>query len=67
MQKGKIIKGIGGFYYVHTRDNVIYECRAKGIFRKNGIKPLVGDDVGRSWMRKRRQEISWRSFPGKIP
>lgn len=34
MQKGKIIKGIGGFYYVHTRDNVIYECRAKGIFRK---------------------------------
>ena len=46
MQKGKIIKGIGGFYYVHTRDNVIYECRAKGIFRKNGIKPLVGDDVG---------------------
>lgn len=31
MQKGKIIKGIGGFYYVHTRDNVIYECRAKGI------------------------------------
>ena len=45
MQKGKIIKGIGGFYYVHTRDNVIYECRAKGIFRKNGIKPLVGDDV----------------------
>ena len=46
MQKGKIIKGIGGFYYVHTRDKVIYECRAKGIFRKNGIKPLVGDDVG---------------------
>ena len=45
MQKGKIIKGIGGFYYVHTRDNVIYECRAKGIFRKNGIKPLVGDNV----------------------
>ena len=38
MQKGKIIKGIGGFYYVHTRDNVIYECRAKGIFRKNGIQ-----------------------------
>ena len=27
---------------MHTRDNVIYECRVAGIFRKNGIKPLVG-------------------------
>jgi ribosome biogenesis GTPase len=44
--KGKIIKGIAGFYYVHTPDNdVIYECKAKGIFRNQRIKPLVGDDV----------------------
>lgn len=42
---GKIIKGIAGFYYIYTPDNGVYECRAKGIFRKDGIKPLVGDNV----------------------
>jgi ribosome biogenesis GTPase len=42
---GKIIKGIAGFYYVHDRVNHVYECKAKGIFRKRGIKPVVGDDV----------------------
>ena len=41
---GKIIQGIGGFYYVETAD-IIYECKAKGIFRKNNISPLAGDDV----------------------
>lgn len=44
MIKGKIIKGIGGFYYVDTA-NGLYECRARGIFRKNKITPLVGDRV----------------------
>jgi ribosome biogenesis GTPase len=43
--QGKIIKGISGFYYVHTDKNSVYECKAKGIFRKNKIKPLVGDNV----------------------
>ena len=43
--KGKIIKGISGFYYVHTAESGIYECRAKGIFRNRKIKPLVGDNV----------------------
>lgn len=43
--QGKIVKGIAGFYYVHTAGGQIYECRAKGIFRKENIKPLVGDDV----------------------
>lgn len=43
--QGKIIKGIGGFYYVHAEDNAVYECRAKGIFRRENIKPLVGDFV----------------------
>ena len=43
--KGKIIKGIAGFYYVHDGHGRVYECQAKGIFRKQGIKPLVGDDV----------------------
>lgn len=41
---GKIIKGIAGFYYVAC-DGVIYECKAKGAFRKDNIKPLVGDNV----------------------
>lgn len=44
MVKGKLIKGIGGFYYVETAD-AVYECKAKGIFRKNNITPLAGDDV----------------------
>ena len=42
---GKIIKGIAGFYYVKIMGSAVYECRARGIFRKEGIKPLVGDDV----------------------
>ena len=44
MINGKIIKGIGGFYYVDTEKG-LYECRARGIFRKNKITPLVGDRV----------------------
>jgi len=44
MISGTIIKGIGGFYYVDTGDN-IYECRARGRFRKDNIIPLVGDRV----------------------
>ena len=43
--EGKIIKGIAGFYYVYGEDGEIYECRAKGIFRKDNQKPLVGDNV----------------------
>lgn len=41
---GTIIKGIGGFYYVEAADG-IYECKARGAFRKDGITPLVGDHV----------------------
>lgn len=43
--QGKIIKGIAGFYYVNVVESGIYECKAKGIFRKDKRKPLVGDDV----------------------
>lgn len=43
--QGKIIKGIAGFYYVHVEGKGTYECKAKGIFRKDHVKPLVGDDV----------------------
>lgn len=41
---GIIIKGIGGFYYVESAGEV-YECKARGLFRKEGIKPLAGDFV----------------------
>ena len=43
--QGKIIKGIGGFYYIHVEDQGVYECKAKGIFRNRKVKPLVGDNV----------------------
>ena len=44
MLDGVIQKGIGGFYYIDTAQGV-YECRARGIFRKEGIRPTVGDAV----------------------
>lgn len=43
--QGKIVKGISGFYYVYVEETGIYECKAKGAFRKQKMKPLVGDDV----------------------
>lgn len=51
--RGRIVKGIGGFYYVRCgaagegapRDRELYECRAKGIFRRDNRRPLVGDEV----------------------
>lgn len=43
--QGKIVKGIAGFYYVHVVESGLYECKAKGIFRKEKLKPLVGDVV----------------------
>ena len=41
---GRIIKGIAGFYYVKIDDKII-ECKARGKFRHNSIKPMVGDYV----------------------
>lgn len=43
-EEGIIIKGIGGFYYVEASGE-IFECKARGLFRKQGIKPLAGDRV----------------------
>ncbi len=43
-QTGMIIKGIGGFYYVEV-SGTLYECKARGVFRKNAVTPLVGDHV----------------------
>ena len=42
--QGRIIKGIGGFYYIKTETDVI-ECRARGVLRNLGVTPLVGDEV----------------------
>ncbi|HIW85399.1 MAG TPA: ribosome small subunit-dependent GTPase A [Candidatus Eubacterium faecipullorum] len=44
MITGKIVKGIGGFYYVETADTV-YECKARGNFRNKKLTPLVGDNA----------------------
>ncbi len=43
--QGKIIKGIAGFYYVYVPEHGTYECKAKGGFRNQNVKPLVGDNV----------------------
>ena len=45
MAKGKILKGVGGFYYVLDESGQIHECKARGRFRKDGITPLPGDNV----------------------
>ena len=42
---GIITKGIAGFYYVDVAESGVYACRARGIFRKEGTKPLPGDRV----------------------
>lgn len=42
--EGKIIKGIGGFYYIQTKEGII-ECKARGKFRHKSLKPMVGDNV----------------------
>lgn len=44
MAEGKIIKALSGFYYVKSNDT-IFQCRGRGVFRKNNITPLVGDNV----------------------
>lgn len=44
MAEGRIMKAISGFYYVKSGDNV-FQCRGRGVFRKQKITPLVGDFV----------------------
>lgn len=45
MPSGIIIRGIGGFYYVSSEDDGIYECKARGVFRLRELIPLTGDRV----------------------
>jgi len=44
MAEGQIVKALAGFYYVDT-GAAVYRCRARGIFKKEGVTPLVGDFV----------------------
>ena len=62
--QGKIVKGIAGFYYVHVVESGVYECKAKGIFRKDGVKPLVGDNVEIEVLDEdgKKREISGKSL-----
>lgn len=45
MEEGRIIKALSGFYYVETAVSHVVECKARGIFRKDGETPTVGDRV----------------------
>lgn len=60
--QGKIIKGIAGFYYIYAEDGNIYECKAKGIFRKDNFKPLVGDNVEITILNEEEKEGSVTSI-----
>lgn len=44
MPQGRIVKALAGYYYVQDGD-ALWQCRARGVFRKKGITPLVGDEV----------------------
>ena len=60
--QGKIIKGIEGFYYIYAEDGNVYECKAKGIFRKDNFKPLVGDNVEITVLNEEEKEGSVTSI-----
>ena len=60
--QGKIIKGIAGFYYIDAEDGNVYECKAKGIFRKDNFKPLVGDNVEITVLNEEEKEGSVTSI-----
>lgn len=45
MQKGQITKALSGFYYITTDEGVVFQTRARGVFRKKKLTPLVGDFV----------------------
>lgn len=44
MPEGKILKALSGFYYVMGEEGIV-QCRGRGVFRKNKVTPLVGDEV----------------------
>ena len=67
MHNGVIIKALSGFYYVKTAVGIL-ECKAKGIFRKNKLKPLVGDFVDVSILdEENKKELSRIASKLKVP
>ena len=64
--QGKIIKGIAGFYYVDVAESGIYECKAKGIFRKEKKKPLVGDNVEIEVLDEKEKTGTERVWHGRV-
>ncbi len=61
--EGIIVKGIAGFYYVQTAEK-LYQCKARGLFRKQGITPFVGDHV-RITLTEKNEAIVSEIFPRK--
>ncbi len=57
MSRGRIIKGVGGLYYIAS-DGVVYECSARGRFRKARITPTTGDNVGFTILDKEKRKGS---------
>jgi len=53
MPEGRIIKALSGYYYVLDNETV-WQCRARGVFKKKKISPLVGDLV--EYDQERNQE-----------
>ena len=64
MNKGQIIKALSGFYYIKTPEGTIYQTRARGIFRKKKITPLVGDYVEFSYGTEKEGTLE-KIFPRK--
>ena len=60
--QGNIIKGIAGVYYIYAEDGNVNECKAKGIFRKDNFKPLVGDNVEITVLNEEEKEGSVTSI-----
>ncbi len=64
--KGLIIKGIGGFYYVMTQEGEVVEAKGRGIFKKDKITLLVGDEVEIQMTDRDGARVSSTAyFPGK--
>ena len=60
--QGKIIKGLAGFCYIYAEYGNVYESKAKGIFRKDNFKPLVGDNVEITVLNEEEKEGSVTSI-----
>jgi len=62
--QGRVLKGIGGFYYVETQNGII-ECKARGAFRNVNATVLVGDNVQIEYDDDSMKGVIERIFPRK--